>query len=129
MENTKKILELQELVKSIPDHNIYTETICGYKKLEMRAGTGLYFQLLNSKNSECGQTFFSKDSILDTHLHNITEILICISGVIEIDFYDNNETVVLQQTGVCKIAPGRPHTARAIEDTYIYVIKIPPENK
>ena len=79
--------------------------------------------LYNDKDMAVDRVFMPAGTLFTTHLHDLTEILVCVSGQIAIKTADENHQ--LRPADVIKISPKTLHSCEAIENSWMIGILIP----
>ena len=126
---TDSLKRLRELTESLPDLEALETNIGGPAVLfdDAQGITSMGLGAYRDSDIAMMRTYAAAGALLPTHVHgNEHEWFGVIRGKVEIIFEATNETAILESLDSIHIDAGRPHSIKALEDTYAWSITIPP---
>ena len=127
--NSPHLKIIADITPNLPELADF-ETSIGGPAVSLKSATGIPsfgFGVHRDKDIGIMRMFTPKDGVVDTHRHLTQhEWLGVIKGRVELIFVDNGDKVVLADNDATHIAPSRPHTVIALEDTWTWSVSMPP---
>ena len=115
-----KLRELTTLLHSFVRYDSGKGSVIEY---DTSCGTVIGFGLYKSEEVGIQRAFLLFGAILPRHRHDQTEILIPYTGTLKVTI--DGETKLYRPGEVCILPPNIPHTAEAVEDTYVVGVTVP----
>jgi quercetin dioxygenase-like cupin family protein len=97
----------------------------GLIDLTLAQGTLLLFHVFKNEHLSMCRAFWSKHSVMPSHIHEQRELLGVERGQLLVRINDHADVVTLNQYDTLELAPGNPHTVMATEDTWSWALTMP----